>query len=150
MPNISEIIDKARSRGAEQKLPYIGAVLPAEAYELLQRAPGAILIDVRTHAEWDYVGRIPGAVEIEWQSYPDGRPNANFLRELEAQVDKEAPVMFICRSGVRSHYAATAAAAAGYSQAFNVLEGFEGNKDAQGHRNSVGGWRFAGLPWYQL
>ncbi|MGH8247499.1 MAG: rhodanese-like domain-containing protein [Gammaproteobacteria bacterium] len=149
MPGISELIEQARTRGTAQQLPYVGALLPREAYTLLQQAPGAKLVDVRTRAEWSYVGRIPGAVEIEWQTYPNGQPNPNFLRELEAQVDKEVPVMFLCRSGARSHAAASAAAAAGYSQAFNVLEGFEGDKDTHGHRNTVGGWRVAGLPWFQ-
>jgi rhodanese-related sulfurtransferase len=146
---ISEILDGAQARAEAKQLPYIGAVLPAEAYSLLQKAPGAKLVDVRTRAEWDYVGRVPGAVQIEWQRYPTGQVNPDFLVELQAQVDPEALVMFICRSGARSHAAATAAAAAGYTQAFNVLEGFEGDKDQNGHRNTVGGWRAAGLPWVQ-
>jgi rhodanese-related sulfurtransferase len=106
-------------------------------------------VDVRTRAELDYVGRIPDSVEIEWQSYPSGQPNPAFLAQLAQQVDKEALVMFICRSGVRSHFAAAAAAAAGYTQCYNVLEGFQGDKDSHGRRDSVGGWRVAGLPWYQ-
>jgi rhodanese-related sulfurtransferase len=146
---ISELLQRSEARSCEQGLPYIGALLPAEAFELLQKAPGAKLVDVRTRAEWDYVGRIPGAVQIEWQNYPDGRLNPQFLGELRAQVDKESLVMFICRSGARSHAAAAAATQAGYTQCFNVLEGFEGNKDAQGHRNTTGGWRVAGLPWVQ-
>ena len=146
---ISEILDAARERGKLNNLPYIGALLPAEAHALLQNAPGAKLVDVRTRAEWDYVGRVPGAVQIEWQSYPSGQRNPEFLVELQAQVDPEALVMFICRCGARSHAAASTAAAAGYTQAFNVLEGFEGNKDQNGHRNTVGGWRVAGLPWVQ-
>jgi rhodanese-related sulfurtransferase len=124
-------------------------LLPAEAYELLQHAPGALIVDVRTRAELDYVGRVPASVEIEWQSYPGGQPNPDFLQQMERQVDKEALVMFICRSGVRSHAAAAAASASGYTQCYNVLEGFQGDKDAQGHRDAVGGWRVAGLPWYQ-
>jgi len=146
---ISEILDAAQARAKANKLPYIGALLPAEAYELLQKAPGAKLVDVRTRAEWDYVGRVPGAVQIEWQRYPTGQPNADFLVDLQAQVDPEALVMFLCRSGARSHAAATAAASAGYTQAFNVVQGFEGDKDQNGHRNTVGGWRAAGLPWVQ-
>lgn len=149
MSSLSELIKQARARGAARKLPYVGALLPSEAFSLLQQVPEAKLVDVRTRAEWNYVGRIPGAVEIEWQSFPSGQTNPDFLRELGARVDKEVPVMFICRSGARSHAAAAAAAAAAYSQAFNVLEGFEGDKDAQGHRNTVGGWRVAGLPWFQ-
>jgi rhodanese-related sulfurtransferase len=146
---ISEIIEAAKARGAQSGLPYVGALLPSEAYELLQKAPGAKLVDVRTRAEWDYVGRVPGAVQIEWQTYPGGQPNPEFLTELRAQVDREALVMFLCRSGARSHAAAIAATASGFTQAFNVLEGYEGDKDAEGHRNTVGGWRAAGLPWVQ-
>ena len=147
--SISEILDAAQARAGDKKLPYVGALLPQEAYALLQNAPGAKLVDVRTRAEWDYVGRVPGAVQIEWQRYPGGQPNPDFLVELQAQVDPEALVMFLCRSGARSHAAASAATQVGYTQAFNVLEGFEGDKDQHGHRNSVGGWRCAGLPWVQ-
>jgi rhodanese-related sulfurtransferase len=149
MPSISEILAAAQARGSDKKLSYEGEVLPSEAFELLQRAPGAKLVDVRTRAEWDYVGRIPGAVEIEWEFYPDGKANPHFMAQLREQVDPESLVLFICRSGTRSHHAATAAAAAGYTQSYNVLEGFEGKKDASGHRNTVGGWRAAGLPWFQ-
>jgi len=146
---ISEILEAAQARARTKQLPYVGALTPEEAYALLQQAPGAKLVDVRTRAEWDYVGRVPGAVQIEWQSYPTGQPNPDFLVELRAQVDSEAPVMFLCRSGARSHAAAAVASDAGYTQAFNILEGFEGDKDQHGHRNTVGGWRAAGLPWMQ-
>jgi rhodanese-related sulfurtransferase len=147
--SISEILAAAQERGRKKGLSYQGALLPAEAYELLQHAPGAKIVDVRTRAEFDYVGHIPGSVEIEWVRYPDGEPNENFLSELQHQVDKQALVMFICRSGNRSHFAAAAAARAGYTQCYNVLEGFQGDKDARGHRDTVGGWRVAGLPWHQ-
>jgi rhodanese-related sulfurtransferase len=146
---ISEILEAAQARARDRHLPYVGALTPTEAYALLQQAPGARLVDVRTRAEWDYVGRVPDAVQIEWQSYPTGQLNPDFLTELRAQVDPEVPVMFLCRSGVRSNAAAAVASDAGYTQAFNVLEGFEGDKDQNGHRNSVGGWRVAGLPWIQ-
>jgi rhodanese-related sulfurtransferase len=149
MPNISEILAVAQGRGREKNLPYQGALRPAEAFELLQKAPGAKIVDVRTRAELDYVGRVPGSVEVEWQHYPGGQLNPNFVAQLQHQVDSEALVMFICRSGARSHSAAAAAASAGYTQCYNVLEGFEGDRDSEGRRNSVGGWRFAGLPWYQ-
>jgi rhodanese-related sulfurtransferase len=147
--DISRILAQARERGQARSLDYEGALLPAEAHALMASAPGARLVDVRTRAELDYVGRIPGSVEIEWQSWPDGAPNSHFLAQLRAQVDPESLVMFICRSGARSHAAAKAAAGAGYTQCYNVLEGFQGDKDPQGHRDSVGGWRHAGLPWYQ-
>ena len=146
---ISEMLNKAAERAKEMNLPYGGALLPGEAYELMQKAPGAKLVDVRTRAEWDYVGRIPGSVQIEWQTYPGSQPNPNFLNELQAQADKHSVVMFLCRSGARSHAAAAVAAHAGYSRSYNVLQGFEGDKDANGHRNSTGGWRVAGLPWAQ-
>jgi rhodanese-related sulfurtransferase len=149
MEDISEILNKARERAQELKLPYAGALLPAEAYELIQKAPGAKLIDVRTRAEWDFVGRIPGSVPIEWQTYPNSQPNPAFLDDLRAQTEKDTIVMFLCRSGARSHAAASAASQIGYALSCNILQGFEGDKDAKGHRASVGGWKFAGLPWVQ-
>ena len=149
MASITQTLARAKARVEPLRLSYQGALLPAEAHVLLGSAPGAKLVDVRTRAELDYVGRIPGSVEIEWQTYPGGAPNPDFLAQLRAQVDPEALVMFICRSGARSHAAATAASNAGYTQCYNVLEGFQGDKDAQGHRDTVGGWRAAGLPWYQ-
>lgn len=149
MGKLSEILALAQRRAQEMKLPYDGALTPREAHELLHLAPGAKLVNVRTRAELDWVGRAVGAVEIEWESYPSKQRNPNFLAQLKHQVDPEVLVMFMCRSGVRSHAAAAAASQAGYTQSFNVLEGFEGDKDAQGHRNRVGGWRFAGLPWTQ-
>src|SRR5262245_11999911 len=129
---ISEIFQAARQRAQQMNLPYSGAVTPEEANEVWRNAPGAKLVDVRTRAEWDYVGRIPGAVEIELLTYPGNRPNPAFVAELERQVNKQAPVMFICRSGGRSHNAALLAQQAGYAMCFNVLEGFEGDRDANG------------------
>lgn len=146
---ITEILQAARDRAAGMGLPYAGALLPAEAWSILQSAPGARLVDVRTRAERDWVGRVPGAVEIELMTYPGSRPNPTFVAELEQQVDKEALTMFLCRSGGRSHNAAMLAMQAGYTESYNVLEGFEGDKDASGHRNTKGGWRVAGLPWVQ-
>jgi rhodanese-related sulfurtransferase len=148
--SVNEILARAKQRSDAMKLPYAGALLPSEARALMQQIPGARLIDVRTQAEWEYVGRVPDSVLIEWNSYPSGERNPQFLEELQAKVAKtEAPVMFLCRSGARSHNAAVAATLAGYANSYNVLEGFEGDKDAHGHRNTVGGWRVAGLPWIQ-
>jgi len=149
MEDISEILNKADQRGQEMGLPYAGALLPVEAYKLMQKAPGAKLIDVRTRAEWDFVGRVPGSIPIEWQTYPNSQPNPAFLDELRGQTEKDAIVMFLCRSGARSHAAAAAASQIGYAHSYNILQGFEGDKDALGHRASVGGWQFAGLPWVQ-
>lgn len=148
MGRLTELLKLAESRALGLKLPYAGALTPKEAHEVWQLAPGAKLVDVRTHAEWDWVGRIPGAVEIEWLSYPGNRPNPDFLAQFKQQVDQEALVMFICRSGARSHNAAELASAAGHTACYNVLEGFEGDKDASGQRGKVGGWRWAGLPWH--
>ncbi len=137
----------ARQRAVELKLPYAGALLPQEAHVLMES--GAKLVDVRTKAELEWVGRVPGSAAVEWNSWPGGKPNPEFIPQLEQLVGKETPVMFLCRSGGRSHNAAAAAAKAGYAEAYNVLEGFEGDKDSEGHRNSSGGWRIAGLPWMQ-
>jgi rhodanese-related sulfurtransferase len=147
MQEIAEILRLAQRRGAERGLPYAGALTPAEAHAVWRTAADAQLVDVRTRAEWTWVGRIPGAIEIEWNSYPGGVPNPDFLEQLKQHVEPQAVVMFLCRSGARSHHAASVASEAGYAQAYNVLEGFEGEVDASGQRGKIGGWRHAGLPW---
>lgn len=146
---LTDTLRLAQTRAEQMKLPYEGALTPREAWEVLQAAPGAKLVDIRTRAELDWVGRVPGAVEIEWNSWPGGVPNPHFLTQMNAQVDKESLILFICRSGARSHNAAIAATEAGFPDCYNVLEGFEGDKDANGQRGKIGGWRHAGLPWYQ-
>lgn len=145
-----KIIEAARERGEEQGLPYAGALTPAEAHALLQANGTARLVDVRTKAELDWVGRVPGAVEVEWQTYPSMAPQPDFIGELERKLGgaTQGPLLFICRSGGRSHAAAALAAANGF-EAFNVLEGFEGDRDSAGHRGNISGWRKAGLPWTQ-
>jgi rhodanese-related sulfurtransferase len=149
MGSITEILNRAKLRANEMDLPYEGALLPTEALTFLQENSGARLVDVRSKAEWSWVGRIPGAVEIEWLVFPSMQANPDFLEHLSLKVPKESPVMFICRSGVRSNQAAIAALESGYVNCFNVLEGFEGDKDANGHRGVQGGWKAAGLPWVQ-
>ena len=149
MGKITEILNTAQQRAKEMSLPYEGALLPSEAYQILQSAPGAKLVDVRTRAELDWVGRIPNAVTVEWVSYPGMKPNPNFIAQLEQEVDKESLIMFICRSGARSHGAAIAATQAGYQDSYTVLEGFEGDKNTEAHRNTLNGWRAAQLPWEQ-
>ena len=150
MRDTDELLSQAAERSVRSGLPYAGALRPSEAFALLQADPAAQLIDVRTRAEWEWVGRPPGAVLIEWNTWPESKRNAQFEQELLAKVpDKTVPVLFLCRSGGRSHHAAALAARLGYAHAFNVLEGFEGAKDAQGHRGTVGGWKVAGLPWLQ-
>ncbi|APR03415.1 rhodanese-like domain-containing protein [Thauera chlorobenzoica] len=149
MGTLSDLLSLAHERAENLGLPYQGALTPGEAWEVWQRAPGARLVDVRTRAELDWVGRVAGAVEIEWKSYPSMQDNPNFMAQLKHQVDSEALVLFLCRSGVRSDSAARAASAAGYGNCYNVLEGFEGDRDANGQRNRIGGWRHTGLPWHQ-
>ena len=149
MGKITEILSVAQQRAKELNLPYKGALTPLETYELMRSAPGAKLVDVRTRAEIDWVGRVPGAVEIEWAAYPGMNRNPNFLAALEQQVDKEALVMFLCRSAHRSHAAAMVATEAGYSDCYNVLEGFEGDRTPANQRNVLNGWRAANLPWEQ-
>ena len=149
MESPQEILAAARERAREMKLPYAGALLPAEAHALMQRLPASKLVDVRSRAELEWVGRVPGCLAVEWNSWPGGNRNLNFLAELESVVQRDEIAMFLCRSGVRSHHAAIAATRAGYVSAYNILQGFEGDKDTNGQRNKVGGWRAAGLPWTQ-
>lgn len=149
MGKITEILQTAQLRAKEMDLPYEGALLPEEAYQIMQSAPGAKLVDVRTRAELDWVGRIPDAVEIEWASYPGMKANPHFIVQLEQQVNPESLLMFICRSGHRSHAAAALATRSGYADCYNVLEGFEGDPDSGKQRNTLNGWRKSGLPWEQ-
>ncbi|MDI9951530.1 rhodanese-like domain-containing protein [Rhodococcus sp. NM-2] len=138
-------------------MSYAGDITPEHAWELLRENPDAVLVDVRTDAEWKYVG-VPDTtplgrktVLIEWVSYPTGTRNDNFVDQLkEAGIagGENAPVIFLCRSGQRSIGAAEAATAAGIGPSYNVLDGFEGGLDAEGHRGAVG-WRALGLPWRQ-
>ena len=151
MPTPAELLDIGRQRALAGKLPYAGALTPTETYALLQANPGAILVDVRTNAERDWVGRVAinasQHAAVQWTQYPGGTPNPDFLSQLAQIAEKGTVLVFLCRSGVRSQHAATLATQHGYSNSFDILEGFEGNKDADGHRKTVGGWCKAGLPW---
>lgn len=148
MGTLNEILSQAQQRARENSLPYAGALTPSEAQRLREAVTQAQLVDVRSRPELELVGRIPGATHIEWAFYPDMRPNPDFLAQLEHQVDREALVMFICRTGGRSHNAAATATQAGYTNCYNVLEGFEGATDAAtGQRGKINGWKMAGLPW---
>jgi rhodanese-related sulfurtransferase len=142
-------------RGDPALLGYAENVSPSEAYAELQADPLAVLVDVRTNAEWSYVG-LPDlsqvgkrVIALEWQHFPDGSLNPSFVEHLrEAGVDEGTPIYFLCRSGVRSAAAAKAATAAGLGPAYNVSDGFEGQLSQDGHR-SVSGWKADGLPWRQ-
>jgi rhodanese-related sulfurtransferase len=149
METIESILETAQRRAEEMRLPYKGALLPIEAYRVLQESAQAQLVDVRTRAELDWVGRIPGATEIELRSYPEMQPNPEFLEQLVQQADQKLPVLFICRSGARSSQAAAVATEAGFAESYNILEGFEGDRNEEGHRGKISGWKAAGLPWEQ-
>jgi len=131
-------------------------VSPKESFAALAADGNAQLVDVRTDAEWQYVG-IPDlrplgkqAVLISWQYFPSGNVNASFVEELrDAGLDPSQKIFFLCRSGVRSMAAAQAAAAAGFGSVYNIADGFEGPPDAQGHRGQVAGWKADDLPWRQ-
>jgi rhodanese-related sulfurtransferase len=151
MTTSDQTLATARQRGQAQQLPYAGAVTPQEAYALLQADPNVKLVDVRTNAERDWVGavQIPENqhASVQWNLYPAGTPNPDFLQQLEQTADKGNVLLFLCRSGVRSRHAAKLATEHGYSQCYDILEGFEGDKDSDGHRKTVSGWCKAGLPW---
>jgi rhodanese-related sulfurtransferase len=149
MSKINDILERARQRAREHGLDYAGAVTPDEAFELLQHNQAARLIDVRSAAEWQFVGTVPGAANIEFKTYPGMAPNPHFLAQLTQQVDKECLALFLCRTGARSDAAASMAARAGYTEAFNILEGFEGDKNMHGHRGALNGWKGHKLPWTQ-
>ncbi|WP_010540843.1 rhodanese-like domain-containing protein [Dietzia alimentaria] len=134
---------------------YAGDIPPLLAWELLASDPDAVLVDVRTSAEWQWVGGadLSGlgkpVVGIEWMS-SDGQPNSRFVEQLtEAGIGPDTPVLFLCRSGGRSAAAAQVATAAGFGPAYNVAEGFEGDPDPHGHRGTLNGWKVAGLAWRQ-
>jgi rhodanese-related sulfurtransferase len=135
---------------------YAGDVTPAAAWKILSEDKAAVLVDVRTRAEWNYVG-LPDLEKlakkpalIEWQAFPSMQPNPEFVAALSAVLpDKAAPLLFICRSGARSAAAAKAMTAAGYSTCLNVADGFEGPLDGSAKRGTTGGWKAAGLPWRQ-
>jgi rhodanese-related sulfurtransferase len=131
-------------------------VTPKDTFEALAADPDAQLVDVRTDAEWQYVG-LPDlrglgkrAVLISWQYFPSGNVNPSFVEELrDAGLDPGQKLYFLCRSGVRSLAAAQAAEAAGFAHAFNIAHGFEGPPDAAGHRGRLAGWKADALPWRQ-
>ena len=143
-----EILATAAQRARAKSLPYAGEVTPQEAYRLFS-AHGAKIVDVRSVFEYSYIGRVKGSSLIPWRFWPSGEANPNFLDELRRQCATSDIVLFLYRSGVRSHSTAVTAAVAGFTLAFNIAEGFEGDLDQYGQRGKVGGWRKAGLPWVQ-
>lgn len=139
---------------------YAGDLGLAEAWDLLARDPKAQLVDVRTVAEWNFVGLPDLSIlarqthRFEWQAYPTMQPNPNFAADAAealqaAGAGPQTPILFLCRSGARSRAAAMAMTRAGFERAFNIAGGFEGDLDGEGHRGLTNGWKAAGLPWRQ-
>ena len=126
---------------------YAGDISPRLAWQWVQDGQ-SMLVDVRTDAEREWVGFVPGALALAWKQWPGMALNPGFDAGLIAGVPAGHKVLMLCRSGVRSIAAAQRATELGL-QAYNVLEGFEGDPDAQGHRNQLAGWRQRGLPWRQ-
>lgn len=136
-------------------MTYAGDLTPEQAWQELADDPATVLVDCRTRPEWEFVG-VPDLAElgkqtvlVEWQTYPSGVVNPEFVEQLRSGgVTEENRLIFLCRSGARSISAAEAATAAGLGPAYNVLEGFEGPTGPDGHRGAVG-WRARKLPWRQ-
>jgi rhodanese-related sulfurtransferase len=147
--DVSGVLEQARQRAAAVGLAYAGGIAPRQAWNLFSSG-GATLIDVRSGEERKFVGHVPDSLHVAWATGTALTRNPRFAREVEAKVkDKAAPLLLLCRSGKRSAAAAEVLAKAGYSNVFNVLEGFEGEIDQQQQRGKADGWRYHGLPWVQ-
>jgi rhodanese-related sulfurtransferase len=138
----------ATARARERGLPYAGDLHPLEAWALVEFG-AATIVDVRSPEEWLFVGHVPGSVLVPWAAGAELRPVPDFAGRLADSVPRDGPLLFLCRSARRSVSAAVAATRAGRDQAYNLLEGFEGELDERGRRGSAGGWRWHGLPWVQ-
>jgi rhodanese-related sulfurtransferase len=143
------VLAAARRHAEEADLSYAGGLTPRDAWALVQQGH-AVLVDVRSAEERKFVGHVPDSVHVAWATGTSLTRNPRFVRELEAKVgDKHRRVLLLCRSGKRSAQALEVARKAGFTRVSNVLEGFEGERDAQGQRGHQDGWRFHGLPWTQ-
>ncbi len=131
----------------QNALNFAGHISPQDAYALVVRGH-AVLVDIRSNAERTWVGFVPNSIDIEWKIWPGMEINPHFDAQLMAVVTTDKPLLMLCRSGIRSIAAAQRAQALGY-QAWNILEGFEGDPDDAAHRGNTGGWRYRGLPWRQ-
>ena len=146
---VQNLLASARAAGGQQGLAYAGSVTPPQAWQLT-RSGAVFLVDVRTVEEYKFVGHVPGSLHVPWATGTSLNRNPRFVKELEAKVkDKDAIVLLLCRSGNRSALAAEAAHKAGFTNVFNVAEGFEGDLNERLHRGTVNGWRHHDLPWEQ-
>lgn len=148
-PDLPPELEAARQTAAAEGWPYAGGVSPATAWKLVS-AGKALLVDVRTGEERKFVGHVPDSLHVAWATSTSMTRNPRFVRELESKTGgKDKVALLLCRSGKRSAAAAEAAAKAGFTHIYNVLEGFEGEIDSHQHRGVADGWRFRGLPWVQ-
>jgi len=149
--NPEQILERARQRAQENQRSFEGEVTPEEAHALLANLPKAQLVDVRTQAERDFVGYPTLGTHVEWETYPGMEYNPDFPAQLKSEVgaDEDQVLIFMCRSGGRSAKAAEAMTRQGYPHCYNLMQGFEGDKDDNSHRATQGGWKFADLPWEQ-
>ena len=150
-----EIVERAASR-RHPSTSYAGDLLPSEAWSLLSSHDDAVLVDVRTQPEWSFVGTPDlrtlhrEVLPISWRLDPDMTQNISFVEELAHRMPNvDVPLLFLCRTGVRSQDAAQAMAARGYTQCFNIIFGFEGDGNEAGRRGEVNGWKAERLPWCQ-
>ncbi len=135
---------------------YAGNVTPKDAWNILDKQHNSYLVDCRTAAEWSFVG-VPDlsslgkdTMFVEWNRFPGGLENPDFVEEVKnSGMDQGSIILFLCRSGQRSIAAAIAMTDAGYANSYNILEGFEGDKNENSQRGTVGGWKLSGLPWQQ-
>lgn len=129
-------------------LAYAGIVSPTQAWAWFQ-AGEAVIVDVRTKEELHFVGQVPGSVHVAWANGTAMNRNPRFVKELEAKLQKQQKILLLCRSSKRSAEAAKVATQAGFTQVYNIAQGFEGDLNAQQQRGTLGGWRYANLPWQQ-
>lgn len=135
---------------------YAGDLSPLDTWSLLKSTPAAVMVDVRTDAEWNFVGQPDlsslnkAPIRLSWQIFPTMMLNGEFVDAVRAAVpDPATPIAFLCRSGVRSLAAARALTAVGYTACYNIADGFEGPPDGERHRGRVAGWKASNLPWAQ-
>ncbi|MQA41936.1 rhodanese-like domain-containing protein [Rugamonas aquatica] len=149
LPALPAELESVKAEAQSSQLPYAGGVSPGVAWQLFS-TQRVLLVDVRTAEERKFVGHVADSIHVPWATGTALTRNPRFVRELESKIGgKDVPALLLCRSGKRSALAAEAAAKAGLSNIFNVLEGFEGEIDAQQQRGKADGWRFRGLPWIQ-